>query len=501
MSGATIRIGLFLMLLFVSGMGNGRRSQAETPAGDGKPAEFRGYTFFVPNDFRVERGAAGRSANIGMWKGRPGDDADPGLKLEVFSRAGKVPDGEASDETLTKLANQSLEGLRRGSQGFRVQMQDVQLNNVPAKLSVFSGARRKLKLHGVSLVFVDQENVVNLIAMAFGDEADNRIQRLQPYLLTIKAQPATPTSTGESKRAVAIGDKDVPIGDVVTIIVDGIDFDDHERVELQLWPDKLPRRRRTRGYGSKGLKIIAETDEDIQKIASRINFGKVTLDRESRSLFIVGREEDLPNGPNREEIASRAPSFFTERLEQLGGDGQGRKQNAIKDLTKAGPNNADRETRRKVALALKDAAFDRELNSVARSSAIQGLRVWGGKHCVPLLIELLADVDDPRVHEPALNMLIELRDERAILPVARYLGAAPFADKEAVAFLRLFGPTVEEAVLENFPQPESVSARIHVIRLLEEIGSEKTIKKLESLAGQPMYDHIEYYADQAITAI
>lgn len=104
--------------------------------------------------------------------------------------------------------------------------------------------------------------------------------------------------------------------------------------------------------------------------------------------------------------------------------------------------------------------------------------VWGGKHAVPLLLELLEDRRHRGVRPELLHALGELRDERAAAPVARLLDS--FDHERAEACLVRLGPLAEPAVLDSAARTTDDAAALKTIRVLKDFGSEKSLPMLRS---------------------
>jgi hypothetical protein len=113
------------------------------------------------------------------------------------------------------------------------------------------------------------------------------------------------------------------------------------------------------------------------------------------------------------------------------------------------------------------------------SAALNALAVWGSANEVPLLIEMIGDVDGARSGS-AIRALAKLRDERAIKPLAAALSKTG-ARIQAEFALKEFGVAAEPEVI---PQLKSfdTSVVMSAIRVLERVGTPVSIPHLQPIA-------------------
>jgi hypothetical protein len=122
-------------------------------------------------------------------------------------------------------------------------------------------------------------------------------------------------------------------------------------------------------------------------------------------------------------------------------------------------------------------------NSI-RQSAANFLKTYGTTNEVPALLKLLKD-SDWETHRTAVKALGRIKDERAIEPLIDDLarGMSP-VQQEAVAALVNIGSPAETAVLQMFKE-RNLETRRQACRLLQQIGTSKSIDPLKDLVSDP----------------
>jgi len=117
-----------------------------------------------------------------------------------------------------------------------------------------------------------------------------------------------------------------------------------------------------------------------------------------------------------------------------------------------------------------------------RQSAAVFLNTYGTTNEVPALLKLLKGTDW-QVHQNAIRALGRLRDERAIEPLTDELARVP-GQQEAYSALVSIGSPAESAVLDLFKE-RNTDVRREACRILQQIGTSKSLEQLQSLVGDP----------------
>ncbi|NLF08934.1 MAG: HEAT repeat domain-containing protein [Pirellulaceae bacterium] len=172
------------------------------------------------------------------------------------------------------------------------------------------------------------------------------------------------------------------------------------------------------------------------------------------------------------------PDYFDKLADNLLGDDHFRRKEAIDALLKHSPSEVESsETRKKIARGFKEIALDDDRH-FERGKAIRGMARWGGKFCVPFLLELLDERRSFAIKDDLFKVLGDLQDERAAAPVAARLADRSDRDK-AKACLKRMGPVAEDAVIAVAPSPNA-DVCLAAIEILSEIGAQKSVVFLRS---------------------
>jgi len=134
-----------------------------------------------------------------------------------------------------------------------------------------------------------------------------------------------------------------------------------------------------------------------------------------------------------------------------------------------------------------------------RQSVAMFLKTYATTNEVPLLLKLLKD-SDWSARQNAIKALCRLRDERAIEPLTDEVARGPSGvEQDACTALVSIGAPAEPAVLELFKE-RSTETRRQACRILQQIGTSKSLEPLQSLVGDPDQS-LSQMAGEAIRAI
>jgi hypothetical protein len=147
----------------------------------------------------------------------------------------------------------------------------------------------------------------------------------------------------------------------------------------------------------------------------------------------------------------------------------------LTDLAKLEPS----ERRSEVLEAIKPYLTNRQ--SSVRHLALRAYARWADKE--DAVTECLAAIDDPNFFTAlaAIECLVQLRDQRAIGPIAKKLPQMAF-HRDVAKALKTFGPAAEPSVLP-YLRYEEPFIRKAAVSVLKEIGSAKCLSDLEKLAN------------------
>jgi hypothetical protein len=147
------------------------------------------------------------------------------------------------------------------------------------------------------------------------------------------------------------------------------------------------------------------------------------------------------------------------------------KREAAETLLKVRPSDvANADTRKLIARGYKAMAEDER--GFGQENAIRGLVIWGGKHSVPIIIEMM-EKEGRHPSEEYFNALARLKDPRGAEAMAKYLGDF-FSHDEAVTALRRMGSAAEDALIAAAPS-SNPDASAAAVLLLGDVGSDKSL--------------------------
>jgi len=221
----------------------------------------------------------------------------------------------------------------------------------------------------------------------------------------------------------------------------------------------------------------ASTDEEENRLRQADAARQDAEDLRKRAEARAANREKLDPGGGRGRLPDRNdPEYFPKLAEQVLSKSPFERGDAIDALLAAKPDDSvPPEARKQIARNFKDLATDGRGQD--REKGIKGMVVWGGKHSVPFLLDLL---DEPHsfVAEHVFRALGELKDERAGTRVAAKLGDF-FLHQHAVSCLRRMGPAAEPALLQVAPSNDRKKC-LAAIQLLGDVGTEKSLATLRT---------------------
>jgi hypothetical protein len=148
---------------------------------------------------------------------------------------------------------------------------------------------------------------------------------------------------------------------------------------------------------------------------------------------------------------------------------------AIDKLLSVDPQDIeDKAVRQQIARNFRELAMD-DGHSRTAEKAIRGLVRYGGKHSVPLLIEIM-DRERLRVPSEVFDGLAQLKDPRGAEALTRQLGNF-FNHQAAANALRKMGPVAESALIVVAPSDDP-DISLAAVQLLGDVGTSKSMRLL-----------------------
>ncbi|WP_435005199.1 HEAT repeat domain-containing protein [Tundrisphaera lichenicola] len=259
-------------------------------------------------------------------------------------------------------------------------------------------------------------------------------------------------------------------GETVTVIVSGItDEETGQHVGDQIGEilKESGKPWRSEGGGGLGQRTYRVSPVgDPEEFARKITFGKVQRVT-GRSIEVVANAV-RPSGPR-----PAADDFAGQVRFDLESPVLQKRKEALARLMRAAPGEGRQEVAKAVEPMLKDP------DGFARSDAAKTLAVWGGPENTHALIEALKDPEF-HVRWAVLDTLKALKDPESADALADYFMDSNDRGK-AVEALKAIGPPAEDAVLRCLNHNDGFT-RMDACKILEQIGTEKSVPALRRLA-------------------
>jgi tRNA A-37 threonylcarbamoyl transferase component Bud32/HEAT repeat protein len=259
---------------------------------------------------------------------------------------------------------------------------------------------------------------------------------------------------------------------VVTVFVDDLPGDVRSFVVERL--GELSGASQTFTTGSPmSLTIHLAPVANIDALAKKIDFGKVArVDPEKRTIEVIADAKRLPT-PLQPAVKDPAdPQFYTRNLADLSAWDRTRRAEALSRHKTAPPWQLNIEINTALRKMLADPLRD------IRSAAVEAVANWNPTDGDVEIARLLAD-SDTWVRQAALRALGQYKTDRAAQAVAAVL---PDNRHEAAAALRKIGPAAEDVTLSLLNHTDDF-VRLEAVKLLAEIGTTKSLKPLQAIAG------------------
>jgi Trypsin-like peptidase domain/HEAT repeats len=212
------------------------------------------------------------------------------------------------------------------------------------------------------------------------------------------------------------------------------------------------------------------------------------------SLTGVKRVEDLPRPEARPAGKVLSDEEIAATVKALSGARQAQK--AAETLAGAKP-----ETRRQteVVQALRTVLSQKDLPALARSKAAKALGVWGSESDADLLIPLVSD-ENAEMRAEALEALSWLGGEKAVEAVADRI-EEPADRARVLKCLQRLGSVAEDTVVGTLLGSSNASLRLDGCRLLKTIGTDKSLRFLQTMSENDGSDNVRQAAVGAMAAI
>ncbi|MCH9653757.1 MAG: hypothetical protein K0U89_07820 [Planctomycetes bacterium] len=132
------------------------------------------------------------------------------------------------------------------------------------------------------------------------------------------------------------------------------------------------------------------------------------------------------------------------------------------------------------------------------ADASKALVVWSTKGDLPALIELLPEVNILG-SENVMDAILKHHSPEGIKAIAELL-KVPIKSHNASKKLIEYGSDAEDAVLDQL-DPSNFLTLVSVFRVLKEIGTEKSLKKIEEVSSSTDNKNFQFQAASTVKSI
>lgn len=245
------------------------------------------------------------------------------------------------------------------------------------------------------------------------------------------------------------------------------------------------------------MSVVVGPVNNFEGLLAKIAFGEVTSHERARGIIRVKRTPP-PDRTSRtfRDFDEKSPEYHAQLADLLTDERAFNHREAVQKLLNLKPADVpDKKLRVEIARGFRRLAFDSRFE---QREGVQGLVIWGGKHSVPLLIELLGKATEFGGDESIFDGLAKYPTAEGAKAVAGRL-SNHFDREKAGRCLLGMGSVAEDAVLAVVPANE-LRVNLMAIGLLGEIGTKKCAATLRR-AGKSRDPQIRMAATAASKAI
>jgi predicted Zn finger-like uncharacterized protein len=207
---------------------------------------------------------------------------------------------------------------------------------------------------------------------------------------------------------------------------------------------------------------------------------KIGAPAEKELLMYVGDPTSNRDGVREAErvlqtMGSKGSGVVTLALTDLKSPDANRRRDAADRLMQMpAPDKGSQADVAKALVAVLD-----DPDEGTRDRAARALIVWATPDSVPALIKAL-DSTDIRVRHHSMEALGKMKEESAARPIASHLTKGDDREAAGKALKLMVGTKAEGEVIPYLPNPDH-HVRLEAVRILQVIGTKKSLKPLEAL--------------------
>ncbi|KAA0131711.1 hypothetical protein FYZ48_26630 [Gimesia chilikensis] len=192
------------------------------------------------------------------------------------------------------------------------------------------------------------------------------------------------------------------------------------------------------------------------------------------------------------EVPKNLDAELTGILQDLSTTNLLQRKTALKKLSQAKPTKKNPE----VARILIGLLESKDITIVKDAS--EALVVWSTKENIPAMIQLLPEVNILG-QENVMQAILQLQTDEGTEAVAGLLSDRSRAHQAGNQLIK-YGSDAEDAVLEQLA-PEDFLTTVNVMRVLKEIGTEKSLKKIDEVTRKTKNKNFRFQAASTVRAI
>ena len=246
-------------------------------------------------------------------------------------------------------------------------------------------------------------------------------------------------------------------------------------------------------------KMFRRSESSVHKIPITIRSNRFTEKElaKYRADQEVLKKKHLAEMKKREaaskfEIPENIDADLKEILSDLATKNVLKRKAALQKLSRAKPKDENPDVSQILIGVLKSG----DITVVADAS--KALVVWSTKADVPALIELLSEVNILG-SESVMDAILKHQTPEGIMGIAKLL-KVPIKSHNASKKLIEYGSDAEDAVLDQL-EPSNFLALVNVFRVLKEIGTEKSLKKIEEVSKSTDNKTFQFQAASTVKSI
>ncbi|MCH9724650.1 MAG: hypothetical protein K0U86_07065 [Planctomycetes bacterium] len=246
-------------------------------------------------------------------------------------------------------------------------------------------------------------------------------------------------------------------------------------------------------------KMFQRSDTSVHKIPITINSKQFTEEElaKYRADQEILHQKHLAEMKKREaagkfEIPENIDAELKAILTDLATKNVLKRKAALQKLSQAKPKQENPE----VSQILIGVLNSKDITVVADAS--KALVVWSTKGDLPALIELLPEVNILG-SENVMDAILKHHSPEGIKAIAELL-KVPIKSHNASKKLIEYGSDAEDAVLDQL-DPSNFLTLVSVFRVLKEIGTEKSLKKIEEVSSSTDNKNFQFQAASTVKSI